>query len=67
MVVVGRKKEQQILQDCLDSNRPEFVAVSGRRRVGKTYMIREFFGGRFSFYATGVANKKTKEWLVIKN
>ena len=67
MVIVGRKKEQQILQDCLDSNRPEFVAVYGRRRVGKTYMIREFFGGRFSFYATGVANKKTKEQLAVFN
>ena len=28
--IIGRKEEQQVLQDCLDSNKPEFVAVYGR-------------------------------------
>ena len=65
MNIIGRKKEQRILSDCLESSRPEFLVVYGRRRVGKTYMVREFFGGRFSFYATGVANKKTKEQLAV--
>ena len=65
MNIIGRKREQQILSDCLESARPEFLVVYGRRRVGKTYMVREFFGGRFSFYATGVANKKTKEQLAV--
>lgn len=54
MNIIGRKDEQRILMDCLESNRPEFLVVYGRRRVGKTFLIKEFFDQRFSFYATGV-------------
>ncbi|MBR1685037.1 MAG: ATP-binding protein, partial [Clostridia bacterium] len=61
--MVGRKREQSILEMCLQSSRPEFLAVYGRRRVGKTYLIREFFHNRFAFYATGVAEGKTKDQL----
>ena len=65
MNILGRKKEQQILMDCVESKRPEFVAVYGRRRVGKTFLVREYFGNRFSFFATGVPNKKTKDQLAV--
>ena len=41
--IVGRTREQQILQSCLDSQSSELIAVYGRRRVGKTFLIREFF------------------------
>lgn len=54
MNIIGRKEEQRLLMDCLESKRPEFLAVYGRRRVGKTYLIKEFFDQRFAFYATGV-------------
>ncbi len=57
MIIIGRKNEQEILTRCLVSTKPEFVAVYGRRRVGKTYLIREFFHNKFSFYASGVNNK----------
>lgn len=63
MWIVGREREKQILTDCLNSNRPEFITVYGRRRVGKTYLIRQFFNDSFSFYATGVADTKTKGQL----
>jgi hypothetical protein len=63
MRIVGRKREQVIIQDCLESPRPEFLVVYGRRRVGKTYLIREFFHNRFSFYASGVPREKTKKQL----
>lgn len=46
--------EKDGLMLCLLSKRPEFVVVYGRRRVGKTYLIREFFNRSFSFYATGL-------------
>ena len=59
MWMIGRKKEQQILTDCLKSPRPEFLAIYGRRRVGKTYLIRQYFQDRFSFYSTGIAEGKT--------
>lgn len=63
MGIIGRKNEQMILQDCLDSKKSEFVVVYGRRRVGKTYLIKEFFDNRFSFYSTGVDNVKMSEEL----
>ena len=67
MWMVGREAEQQILDDCLHSPRPEFLVVYGRRRVGKTYLIREFFREGFSFYATGVAGSKTRDQLKFFN
>ena len=33
--IIGRKREQEILQKCIDSENAEFVAIYGRRRVGK--------------------------------
>ncbi len=41
--IVGRKKELQLLKEIEKSKEPEFVAVYGRRRVGKTFLISEFF------------------------
>ena len=63
--MVGRNEETDILTDCLKSNRPEFLAIYGRRRVGKTYLIREYFDNTFSFYATGVQNVNTRQQLKI--
>ncbi len=65
MKIVGRKYEQQILENCLASGRPEFIAVYGRRRVGKTYLIREYFNKNFAFYTTGVAGSNMKRQLKI--
>lgn len=56
MNIVGRRLEKDMLARCLDSGRPEFVAVYGRRRVGKTYLIREYFKNNFAFSATGAAD-----------
>ena len=35
VMIIGRKKEQKKLRELYDSGRAEFVAVYGRRRVGK--------------------------------
>ena len=43
MNIIGREREQEILEQCLDSKRPEFLVVFGRRRVGKTFLIKEYF------------------------
>ena len=53
--MVGRKKEMQELNDLYNSNRAEFVAVYGRRRVGKTYLIDETFQDRITFRHTGLS------------
>ena len=41
--IIGRKEEQKTLQDCYESNKPEFVAVYGRRLIGKTFLVKQFF------------------------
>ncbi len=63
MKIVGRKREKESLMKCLYSKRPEFLVVYGRRRVGKTYLIKEFFNKQFSFYTTGLTDDKMKGQL----
>ena len=48
--MVGRKKEAMYLTRCVESDHAVFLVVYGRRRVGKTYLIKEYFNDRFSFY-----------------
>ena len=50
--LIGREKEKELLKKFYNSGRPEFVAVYGRLRVGKTFMIRKFFKDNFDFYAS---------------
>lgn len=54
-VIIGRKDEQEELKRLYASNEAKLVAVYGRRRVGKTYLIRETFGNNFAFYHTGLS------------
>jgi len=61
--LVGRFKEAKILKDAVNSRKSEFIAVYGRRRVGKTFLIREVFEHDFSFYLTGIANVNTQQQL----
>lgn len=61
--MIGRTNEASILEDCLTSRKPEFLAVYGRRRVGKTFLIKEFFNNTFSFYATGIKERNNRQKL----
>ena len=67
MNIIGRDREKDIISKCLESKRPEFLVVYGRRRVGKTYLIREFFKEKFSFYTTGIPDAKTRNQLKAFN
>lgn len=62
-LIVGRHKEQQVLRECIDSSRAELIAVYGRRRVGKTFLVKNFFDGNFDFYCTGIYDATKKEQL----
>lgn len=53
--IVGRKAEIRELTDLYNSKRPEFVVVQGRRRVGKTFLVRELFDDKMAFYHTGLS------------
>lgn len=61
--MIGRKDEQRRLLAAHASEYSEFVAVYGRRRVGKTFLVRETFGYSFTFQHTGVANGTLAEQL----
>lgn len=53
----------QKLQRAFNSEKAEFIAVYGRRRVGKTFLIREFFGDKICFELNGVFNATSREQL----
>jgi AAA+ ATPase superfamily predicted ATPase len=62
MHLIAREEECKTLQSLLDSNRPEFLALYGRRRIGKTYLIREFYKDKDAifFNVTGTKDAKLK-------
>lgn len=62
-MLIGRDKEKQILQNALTEEYSQFVAVYGRRRVGKTFLIRESYDYKFTFQFTGAANTSSRKQL----
>jgi uncharacterized protein len=61
--LIGRKEEIKLLEKLKVSDKPAFVALYGRRRVGKTYLVRQIFEPTFSYYLTGVTNTSTRQLL----
>jgi hypothetical protein len=62
-VLISREKECAELLRCLQSERSELVIISGRRRVGKTYLIENYFGGNYAFSFVGEHNTPAKVQL----
>ncbi|MFN0015408.1 MAG: AAA family ATPase, partial [Saprospiraceae bacterium] len=60
---VGRQQEQAVLQKALQSYEPELVAVIGRRRVGKTFLVRSTYSESIDFEITGIQNGRFEEQL----
>ena len=54
-MIIGREKEVRVLNELYDRESAELVAVYGRRRVGKTYLIDEVFSGRITFRHAGLS------------
>jgi len=61
-MIIGRKDELAKLEAAANSGKSEFVAVYGRRRIGKTYLVRQAFGS-FAFEHTGIRKRGTKKQL----
>lgn len=61
--IIGRQYECRVLGDIMKSRESELVIVYGRRRVGKTYLINQFFDNEFSFKHTGIFGKSTETQL----
>ncbi len=54
MRIIGRDYEQSVINNYLNSEKAELIAVYGRRRVGKTYLVKSLFNNQFDFYFTGL-------------
>lgn len=65
--IIGRDAELALLNEITNSERPEFVAVYGRRRVGKTFLVRRAFNDKFVFYATGVVDGSRSDQFAAFN
>jgi predicted AAA+ superfamily ATPase len=63
MALLGRKNEQYILNQLVAAESSDFLVLWGRRRVGKTYLIKEYFKQDFSFYISGIQNSTKEEQL----
>jgi len=60
---VGREREQVILQKALKSIEAEMISVIGRRRVGKTFLVKSVYRNRIAFEMTGIKNASRSEQL----
>ena len=63
--IIGRDREMAELQRCLDSDRSELVIVYGRRRVGKTFLVDQFFHETYDF--TFVGGHKLSQRIQLRN
>lgn len=61
--IIGRHEELEALHESLYAHESEFIAIYGRRRVGKTYLVNKAFNGEFAFQYTGLENKNNKDQL----
>lgn len=65
--LIGREKETSLLNKYFTGNRSEFIAIYGRRRVGKTFLVRSHFHDAFDFYATGIIEGSMAEEMEAFN
>jgi AAA+ ATPase superfamily predicted ATPase len=61
--IIGRHDELDAIHESLHSHESEFIAIYGRRRVGKTYLVNKAFKGEFAFQYTGLEHKNNKDQL----
>ncbi|MDB5205484.1 MAG: ATPase [Flavisolibacter sp.] len=64
LTLIGREPETEIIDRLLQSGRPEFLAVYGRRRVGKTFLIRQYLKSHLVFDFTGTKDGTKEQQLI---
>lgn len=62
-IIIGRDSEKQLLEEILASKEAELLAVYGRRRVGKTFLIRTAYAKNLAFEFTGIHHATLAEQL----
>lgn len=65
--LIGHQQERKLLREYIATERSEFIAVYGRRRVGKTFLIRQVLGNDICFSLTGMENATTSQQLANFN
>lgn len=61
--IIGREREQEILKSSMHSKKSEFIVLYGRHRVGKTFLIKEFYNGIFDFSFVGTRSLNRQQQL----
>ncbi len=64
-MLIGRETEKIALTNSYNSDNAELIAVYGRRRIGKTFLVKSFFDNNFDFYLTGIYQGTKKEQLTF--
>jgi uncharacterized protein len=62
-MIIGRAKEKEVLMEALDSTESEMIALIGRRRVGKTFLVRQVYADNVDLEITGVQHASMKEQI----
>ena len=65
--IIGRKQEIEEFNNLYNSGKAEFVAVYGRRRVGKTFLVKELFHDKMTFYHSGLSPFDKERKIGIKD
>ncbi len=63
MALIGRTEERNIFNDCIQSQESRLIAIYGRRRVGKTFLIRNHFEKQIKFEISGLHHGDMKDQL----
>jgi uncharacterized protein len=58
-IILGRDEQLEIFEEAMQSKQSEFIAISGRRRIGKTYLVNQYFENEICFYLTGIQDQST--------
>jgi hypothetical protein len=63
-IIIGRTEEIVSLNGAYTSEKSEFVAITGRRRVGKTYLVNTYFEKEMTFHFSGILNALMQQQLI---
>ncbi len=66
-LIIGRKEETKVLSSFLSSKSPEFLAIYGRRRIGKTFLIKQFFKDKKAIFFSITGEKDAPMKKQIKH
>ncbi len=63
-MIIGREQQSKILQSLLKDKKSHFIAITGRRRVGKTYLIDQIYKDNIAYRVTGIQNADTDAQVI---